>query len=507
MKLTAVQRSLIVAFAAVVLSFIGASWFGQHRAAEIERAALSIHSDAAPSIRRLANARAETRRLQLLVHRALDEESPRNRILEIGAGQALLEKEVEDYRRLPPYSGELAVWQQADGALARLNADLAAIVAGLERHDPGAARARQERFDASSEAVARALTQAIEVNVSAASALAAGIQESRRRSIGWAIILDGAGVLLAGVAATISLRMARAHSRAVQAYREVAERRAEELEQFASRMAHDVRTPLSAAGLSVALAARTGGDDVRFRRSIERARVAVAQTSKIIEALFEFARSGARPQPGARACVAEAAENVATVMQARADEVGAEIVIRAESRSLVPCSGGVLCVAIGNLVGNALTYVEGAATRRVTIVICDDGREVTTTVADTGPGLPSGTAAASLFEPYVRGERARGKGLGLGLATVSRIVSAHGGRVGVRSSAGGCEFWFTLPVAGAEPPPGQRGPQRTEASGAAADSTGRSAHTQAGQDGGGRLASASSDFCTAPSRAPTSESA
>jgi signal transduction histidine kinase len=262
-------------------------------------------------------------------------------------------------------------------------------------------------------------------------------------------------VLLAGAAAAISLRVARAHSRAVQAYREVAERRADELEQFAARMAHDVRTPLSAAGLSVGLAEKFGGDDPRFHRAIQRVRTGVTQTTRIIEALFEFARSGARPQTGARACVAEAAEDVATVMQSRAEEVGAEIVVRANSRALVPCSGGVLGIAIGNLVGNALTYVEGAAARRVTIEIADDGREVKTTVLDTGPGLPPGTAGASLFEPYVRGEQARGRGLGLGLATVKRIVSAHGGHVGVHSSPGGCVFWFTLPVAGAEPVPAQ----------------------------------------------------
>jgi hypothetical protein len=61
----------------------------------------------------------------------------------------------------------------------------------------------------------------------------------------------------------------------------------------------------------------------------------------------------------------------------------------------------------------------------------------------------------SLFEPYVRGVQARGKGLGLGLATVSRIVCAHGGRVGVRSSSAGCEFWFKLPASGSDPPQGR----------------------------------------------------
>ena len=41
-----------------------------------------------------------------------------------------------------------------------------------------------------------------------------------------------------------------------------------------------------------------------------------------------------------------------------------------------------------------------------------------------------------------------GAGLGLGLATVKRIVETHGGSVGVESRAGaGCRFWMELPRA------------------------------------------------------------
>jgi signal transduction histidine kinase len=441
-----VERALIAAFAAVVLSFVGASWFGQHRASEIEQAALSIQTNAAPSIRRLANARAELRRLQLLVHRALDESTRRERVLEISAGRQLLDEEIEEYRRLPTYPGENTAWRAAETSLARLDLDLAGIIEALERHDLDGAREQQERLDTASEALARALSQAINLNVAAASALAVEIQQSRRRGIVWAVVLDAAGVLLAGLAAGLSLRASRAHSRSVQAYRELAETRAAELEQFAARLAHDVRTPLSAIKLSLELAEKYGGSDPRFGRASARAQRALDRTCGIIDALFEFARSGARPQAGVRTSPVEAAQEVADVMQERAQQIGAEIVVHGRTSSRVGCSSGVLEIVLGNLVGNALNYLEGVPDRRVTIDVTGDGSEVTTVVADTGPGLPPDADVASLFEPYVRGQEARGIGLGLGLATVKRIVDAHGGRTGVRSSGKGCQFWFSLPA-------------------------------------------------------------
>jgi hypothetical protein len=51
-----------------------------------------------------------------------------------------------------------------------------------------------------------------------------------------------------------------------------------------------------------------------------------------------------------------------------------------------------------------------------------------------------------MFEPYVRGEDSSQSGLGLGLATVKRLVDGHGGSVGVVSRPGqGTLFWFRLP--------------------------------------------------------------
>ena len=78
------------------------------------------------------------------------------------------------------------------------------------------------------------------------------------------------------------------------------------------------------------------------------------------------------------------------------------------------------------------------------------------TVADEGPGI----AAADrdhIFEPFHRADPSRARatgGVGLGLAIVSAIATAHGGTVGVDSEPGsGATFWVRLPLAAVEAPP------------------------------------------------------
>jgi signal transduction histidine kinase len=67
-------------------------------------------------------------------------------------------------------------------------------------------------------------------------------------------------------------------------------------------------------------------------------------------------------------------------------------------------------------------------------------------VEDSGPGIPE-TLGDRVFEPFVRGGgEVAGTGTGLGLATVKRFVSAHGGRVGFSATPGaGTLFWLEMP--------------------------------------------------------------
>jgi signal transduction histidine kinase len=376
--------------------------------------------------------------------------------LEIEAGRALLGEEIAAYRQLPMYPREAEIWRTIQSALSHLDLAVAAMLEAMNRHDAATARLNQERLDDASARVASSLSDAIDVNVIEAGSLAARIRAARRQGMAWAIALDSAGVVLAAFAGALALRVSRAHARAVNALRHTAERKAAELDVFATRMAHDVLSPLATAKLSFDAIERHGPTEERLRRAVGRGQRAVVQTVKIVDGLLEFARAGAQSQGDAHTSVIDVAEEVAAVMKPKADQIGADLVVRGASHVTVCCSEGMLASAIANLVGNALTYMDRAPVKSVVVEIADEDGEVRTTVSDTGPGLPPNLDPQSLFQPYVRGPTARGEGLGLGLATVKRIVDGCGGRLGVRSSAKGCQFWFTLPIASenrAEPGP------------------------------------------------------
>ena len=68
------------------------------------------------------------------------------------------------------------------------------------------------------------------------------------------------------------------------------------------------------------------------------------------------------------------------------------------------------------------------------------------TVRDRGPGIAPGEQQR-IFERFVRGEAAEGKGgLGIGLYLCRTIVERHGGAIGVDSTVGGgAAFWIDLP--------------------------------------------------------------
>jgi hypothetical protein len=102
-----------------------------------------------------------------------------------------------------------------------------------------------------------------------------------------------------------------------------------------------------------------------------------------------------------------------------------------------------------NLVSNAVKYSPPRSLVRVEVAPARRD-QVQVRVIDQGPGIAPEEQAA-LFQPYSRASaRPTGgeKSTGLGLAITRRVVTAHGGTIGVDSQVGsGSAFWFILPEA------------------------------------------------------------
>jgi signal transduction histidine kinase len=107
---------------------------------------------------------------------------------------------------------------------------------------------------------------------------------------------------------------------------------------------------------------------------------------------------------------------------------------------------------VDNLISNALRYTDEGG--RVALSVVVHGAEAVIEVSDTGIGIAP-AHLRSVFDRFWRAPGASDRapsGSGVGLAVVSEIVMAHGGRVEVASREGrGSTFSVLLPLAAPQP--------------------------------------------------------
>ena len=433
---------IVVTLAVVVAAFVGGSGYGEYRAGRTHALTAEIASNESPSIQHLAAARAELRDLQRLLN---------THVLLASTGQAApgrpleevrerLRSDLEAYFSLPDLPGERVLWSRIEKELIDVDVLVGRILEETAaRRFPAAQKLLITELPTAIDEEADAIIAAIQLNAARVRQVAEEIEGERKSRLLWIFGLDGVSVALAIALAVLALRT-------VASKEAVMRRRSEELEGFAGRVAHDLLNPIAAVEMALASAERSDGlrrDSAfaRGHRSLHRAR-------RLIDDLLGFAQAGARPQAGAVALVAEVVEGVVEELRLPALERGITIDVDVPRRSLaVRCANGVLASLVSNLVRNAIKHMGDRPRREVRVRVQVHGDRARFEVGDTGPGLPPGLVARA-FDPYVRGAGTAEPGLGLGLATVRRLVEGHDGRYGVRSELGaGALFWFELPVA------------------------------------------------------------
>ncbi|WP_242970840.1 cell wall metabolism sensor histidine kinase WalK [Anaerotruncus massiliensis (ex Togo et al. 2019)] len=122
-------------------------------------------------------------------------------------------------------------------------------------------------------------------------------------------------------------------------------------------------------------------------------------------------------------------------LSGRAEECGVTLSVGGQAPP-VRGDADLLYRAFANLIENAVKYNHPGGA--VTVTLGREGREVSVTVKDDGPGIPA-NALPHIFEPFYRADPSRSQqipGSGLGLAVVRLIVERHGGEIQVQSRPG-----------------------------------------------------------------------
>lgn len=431
---------------AATVSFAMSLWYSHSMLQPLGERALTITENSLPSIEHLAEARIELLDIRAQLQRARSakkgNELASAPLTAAMAAQQALQSELQRYRALPNSPEEKQLLTTLEAELAPLDAAIAAM---LLRTAPPLPPALDEQL-----ARAEQLLQRLEgVNANEALSSVNTIMRLRRHAARVALLLGLTSLAVATLAMLMALRVLREQATRVHENAQLLAERSAELEAFSGRVAHDLKDPLSAMALGIQVAHRNTDHDTRAAHVFEVMSRQIARMNAIIDGLLEFARSGANPKPDARADLAEVIDEVVATLRPKAAAAQTELQIEPFASVEVACTAAALGSVIANLVGNAVKYiVDGPhANRRICIRVEERPGAARIEIADNGPGLPAG-AEQHIFEPFRRLSQTKQPGIGLGLATVKKILDSYRGRVGVLSRLGdGSTFWFEIPLA------------------------------------------------------------
>jgi signal transduction histidine kinase len=200
-----------------------------------------------------------------------------------------------------------------------------------------------------------------------------------------------------------------------------------------ARACHEVRGPLTAAGLALHAAARRGSGPAVLRAVDAELRRAAVAIEDLVEGIDRRRRGLAVERPVEDVDVPALLEDLLPSWQA----VAGDVVLREPLPPVTVVADPIrLAQALGNLVGNAHEHGHGPIEVGVRAV----GERVLIEVTDHGPGLPAPVAVLVAREgvgPH-----------GHGLAVAADVAARCGGRLAAAPAADGARLMLDLPAGG-----------------------------------------------------------
>lgn len=223
-------------------------------------------------------------------------------------------------------------------------------------------------------------------------------------------------------------------------------------DEFLAILSHELRGPLSAAGMAAQLMQaepHSADATVRLSQVVKRQ---VDHMSRLVEDLLDVSRVSRglvlidKAPIDLCAVVAQAVEQASFQAGQKRHAIAVHL---PSGACIVHGDRARLVQVVSNLLNNAIRYTPEDG--RISVRLAADDGAASIEVADNGIGIAP-EIMPSLFELYVQAERSAnrtGGGLGLGLPLVKSLVDAHGGSVSARSDGAGLgsTFGIAFPLA------------------------------------------------------------
>jgi PAS domain S-box-containing protein len=217
-----------------------------------------------------------------------------------------------------------------------------------------------------------------------------------------------------------------------------------ELETFNYSVSHDMRGPLTRiSGYCQLMLEDDSGVDSQTRTYLTRIYESSCWLDEMIDAMLKLAQLS-------RACFSPEAVNLTEICREHLDSLLQADPARAVEVTLAPGvtvlgDESLLRILMANLINNAWKYSSRTGQARIEFGVMTDGPAPVYFVRDNGTGFDM-KDADKLFQVFTRlHDPTQFSGSGIGLATVQRIITRHGGRIWAKGKVGcGATFFFTL---------------------------------------------------------------